>query len=187
MDGLGSREAPEGQVLAPTAHCSKHRKVQAGATLSYTDNGDGTITDNNTGLMWEKKTGVVRVPLGSDVNVADLHDVMNRYRWSWDGSQETIWDWLDDVNAEGGTGFAGHNDWRIPNRKELESIVDYSQPYPEPKISPAFGPTLSNTYTTSTTETSLLFNMWVIDFTLVNVWAGHKYSREYVRAVRGGL
>ncbi len=68
MDGLGSREAPEGQVLAPTAHCSKHRKVQAGATLSYTDNGDGTITDNNTGLMWEKKTGVVRVPLGSDAN-----------------------------------------------------------------------------------------------------------------------
>ena len=29
--------------------------VQAGATLSYTDNGDGTMTDNNTGLMWEKK------------------------------------------------------------------------------------------------------------------------------------
>ena len=29
--------------------------VQAGAPLSYTDNGDGTITDPNTGLMWEKK------------------------------------------------------------------------------------------------------------------------------------
>ena len=29
--------------------------VQAGLALSYTDNGDGTITDNNTGLMWEKK------------------------------------------------------------------------------------------------------------------------------------
>lgn len=29
--------------------------VQAGSTLSYTDNGDGTITDNVTGLMWEKK------------------------------------------------------------------------------------------------------------------------------------
>jgi hypothetical protein len=29
--------------------------VEAGAALSYTDNGDGTITDNNTKLMWEKK------------------------------------------------------------------------------------------------------------------------------------
>lgn len=29
--------------------------IQAGAPLSYTDNGDGTITDNNTKLMWEKK------------------------------------------------------------------------------------------------------------------------------------
>jgi hypothetical protein len=28
--------------------------IQAGATLSYTDNGNGTITDNNTGLVWEK-------------------------------------------------------------------------------------------------------------------------------------
>src|SRR5438094_9253656 len=30
--------------------------IQAGAPLSYTDNGDGTITDNNTGLVWEKKS-----------------------------------------------------------------------------------------------------------------------------------
>ena len=30
--------------------------IQAGAPLSYTNNGDGTVTDNNTGLMWEKKT-----------------------------------------------------------------------------------------------------------------------------------
>jgi hypothetical protein len=29
--------------------------VRAGAALSYTDNDDGTVTDHNTGLMWEKK------------------------------------------------------------------------------------------------------------------------------------
>src|SRR5262245_44504485 len=29
--------------------------IRAGAALSYTDNGDGTITDHTTGLMWEKK------------------------------------------------------------------------------------------------------------------------------------
>src|SRR6266581_8353585 len=31
-------------------------EIQAGGTLSYTDNGDGTITDNNTKLVWEKKS-----------------------------------------------------------------------------------------------------------------------------------
>jgi len=34
--------------------------VQAGAPLTYTDNEDGTITDNNTGLMWEKKAACYR-------------------------------------------------------------------------------------------------------------------------------
>jgi hypothetical protein len=31
--------------------------IKAGAPLSYTHNGDGTITDNNTKLVWEKKSG----------------------------------------------------------------------------------------------------------------------------------
>jgi hypothetical protein len=105
--------------------------VEAGATLSYTDNPDGTITDNNTGLQWEKK---------SDDN--GLHDKDNTYGWSRGAFadpdfSETIWDWLEDVNAENGTGFAGFNDWRVPNVKELHSIVDY-EVFPGPVVSAAF-------------------------------------------------
>jgi hypothetical protein len=44
--------------------------VEAGATLSYTDNGDGTITDNNTGLMWEKKS-----------DDGSIHDKDTEYTW----------------------------------------------------------------------------------------------------------
>ncbi len=105
--------------------------VQAGTPLSYVDNGDGTLTDLNTGLMWEMKD------LGSlDGVPGALHDADNTYRWSGDGTQETIWDWLDDVNVEG---FAGHSDWRIPNVKELQSIVDH-QVF-NPSIDPVFGDT----------------------------------------------
>ena len=94
--------------------------VQAGATLRYQDNGDGTFTDLNTGLQWEMKDS-----FGGGSNFGNLHDADNTYRWSGDGTQETIWDWLDDINAEGGTGFAGHSDWRIPNVRELQTIAIY--------------------------------------------------------------
>src|SRR5437660_7826629 len=87
--------------------------VRAGGALSYQNNGDGTITDLNTGLMWEQKIGD-----------GGLHDVSMTFPWS-SMVMETIWDWLDAVNAEGGTGLAGYNDWRVPNVKELQSIVDY--------------------------------------------------------------
>ena len=50
--------------------------MQAGATLSYTDNSDGTITDNNTGLMWEKKD-----------DSGGIHDQDNTYTW-WGGVSE---------------------------------------------------------------------------------------------------
>jgi hypothetical protein len=43
----------------------------------FEDNGDGTITDNDTGLMWEKK-----VKLDSTLDLANLQDADNYYRWS---------------------------------------------------------------------------------------------------------
>src|SRR5437773_42892 len=56
-------------------------------TLRFVDNGDGTVTDNETGLIWEKKTGTV----GTAVNCAtttcsDPHDLNNTYTWSSSGT-----------------------------------------------------------------------------------------------------
>ncbi len=79
--------------------------IQAGAPLSYTDNGNGTITDNITGLMWERKD-----------DSGGLHDKDNFYAWSGVGSQESIWDWLDDINAEGGWGLRGTMTGEFPTR-----------------------------------------------------------------------
>lgn len=149
--------------------------VQAGATLSYTDNGDGTITDNNTGLMWEKKD-----------DSSGLHDKDNVYRWSGNGSQETIWDWLEDVNAEGGTGYAGHNDWRIPNIKELQSIVDYSIPFPGPVVNAAVGPTVASSCWSSSSYVFYPSFAWFVSFSDGIVFNGDKSNGLFVRAVRGG-
>ena len=161
--------------------------VEAGAPLAYVDNSDGTITDLNTGLMWEKKS-----------NDGSLHDKDNTYYWSGNGIQETIWDWLDDVNAEGGAGFAGYGDWRIPNVKELQSIVDYGR-Y-NASVDPMFNTSCTGGCTVTTcsctgafqhwSSTTVTFNSrlaWSVGFYLGDVLNMTKGNSLYVRAVRGGL
>jgi hypothetical protein len=66
----------------------------------FHDNGDGTITDRATGLMWSK---------------ADSGKGMN-----WEAALA----WVQVRNKEN---YLGHNDWRLPNAKELQSIVDYTR------------------------------------------------------------
>jgi len=161
--------------------------VRAGAPLAYVDNGDGTITDLNTGLMWEKK---------SDDDT--LHDKDIAYLWSGNGNQETIWDWLDDVNAEGGTGFAGYSDWRIPNVRELQSIIDYER-Y-DPSVDPVFNTgcaggctltmcscTVASYYWSSTTGAGGQgYYAWYVSFYNGNPYGISKDSLgPNVRAVRG--
>jgi hypothetical protein len=166
-------------------------QVQAGAALRYRDNGDGTITDLNTGLMWEKKCAAC----------GDLHDLQGRYRWSGDGKAETIWDWLGRVNSEGEHGFAGHSDWRMPNVRELVSIVDYGA------LLPAVGSefrgercahactdvteagcscTDDGEYWSSTTFADFPAHALVVYFGMGLVNDRVKTGLHYVRAVRAG-
>ncbi|MEI6577147.1 MAG: DUF1566 domain-containing protein [Bacteroidota bacterium] len=66
---------------------------------NFVDNGDQTISDTNTGLMWSKND-----------NWAALN-------WS---------DALTWVQTQNTTNYLGYNDWRMPDVKELQSIVNYS-------------------------------------------------------------
>ena len=94
-------------------------EIQAGAPLSYTDNGDGTVTDDNTGLMWEKQS-----------RDGTVHDVGNTY--TWDGAFSAH------VAALNSGGFAGHTDWRLPNVRELATIATFQNASPMPAVSAAF-------------------------------------------------
>lgn len=106
----------------------------------FHDNGDGTVSDRATGLMWSQ---------------ADSGRGMN-----WEAALA----WVQAANAKK---HLGHNDWRLPSAKELQSIVDYSR-CPDTTSSPAIDPLLHCTpianeigqpdypfYWTSTTHASL--------------------------------
>jgi hypothetical protein len=97
-------------VVVPCAGTQMDGELQRGTTRSYVDNGDGTITDLRTGLMWEK--------LSDDGSV---HDKDARTPWVDAFGKITT------LNAEA---FAGPTDWRIPNGNELQSLADYGTSAP---------------------------------------------------------
>lgn len=170
--------------------------LRPGAVLSYTDNGDGTITDHNTNLMWEKKDD-------SD----GIHDRDNTYTWSgpsvgesniMDGTISTTF--LAALNA--GEGFAGHTDWRIPSIRELQGIVDYADTSPAVDAAfhqeggcagcldltvPACSCTASDSYWSSTSFAAIPMGAWFVFFGGGHADFGAKSNAFPVRAVRGGL
>ncbi len=113
----------------------------------FVDNGDGTITDTRTSLIWEKKDAS-----------GGLHDFRSTYLWgglcsnggycqpdraaatTCNGATgdpycaecpspatcnnfggTTIWQWLNQLN---GANFAGHSDWRIPADEPINGILE---------------------------------------------------------------
>jgi hypothetical protein len=83
----------------------------------FADNGDGTVTDRSTGLMWSQEdsgTGMV-----------------------WEDALA----WVEERNLES---YLGYSDWRLPNAKEMQSILDYSRS-PDTTDSAAIDPVFSTT------------------------------------------
>jgi hypothetical protein len=165
----------------PCAGTGQDGDTLAGSTFAYTDNGDGTITDHNTGLVWEKL---------DDNNVGGIHDGDDFYTWD-DAFAVKI------ATLNTGPCFAGHCDWRLPNLKELASIANYEIPAPGPSVWPPFNAsctagctanacscTSSDVYWSSTTYIGSPDFAWYVFFLDGNVLANQKTNGGYVRAVR---
>jgi hypothetical protein len=88
---------------------------------SFVDNEDGTITDDATGLMWAQDDS------GTALN--------------W----EVALNWVQTLNT---ASYLGYDDWRLPNAKELQSIVDYSRS-PDTSSTAAIDPIFNTTQITN--------------------------------------
>lgn len=166
------------------------------ASPRYVDNGDGTVSDRTTCLMWEQKTGT---PLTGNIDACpgfptcgSVHDVNNRYRWTtgapYNPDGPAFFDFLAELN--GPSPFAGHDDWRLPTITETEGILL------DPGangcgvvthcIDPVFGPSHANLYWSSSTYQDTPDTAWSVEVFQRDPRAIPKSLHLWVRAVRTG-
>lgn len=156
----------EGDFTATFGEDNDYRP--SGSQPSYTiynPVGTSSVTvDNRTGLMW------VTNPVDAGIGGTYI--------------------WEDGLTACGTTigaagTYAGYNDWRLPNVRELLSIVDYNRQ--NPAINTAyFFSTQNNSYLTSTTVAPSTASAWWINFSDGAVGSNNKANPYYIRCVRGG-
>lgn len=151
---------------------------QRGLARACVDNGDGTITDTRTGLMWEK--------LSDDDSI---HDKDHAYR-----RPDALAVKIALLNQ---MAFAGYTDWRLPNVSELQSLVSYGTF--APAVPSAFNTgcvpwctvqscscTRSARYWTPSGAPNNPLNTPLVDFSDGEISVAGESSSEQIRAVRGG-
>ncbi|OGO12498.1 MAG: hypothetical protein A2Y53_01815 [Chloroflexi bacterium RBG_16_47_49] len=155
--------------------------IQAGVawpSSRFTASGD-CVTDNLTGLMWTK-----------DVNLMASRDP----GFDTDGTLgDGAVSWRSALDYANGLSLCGYADWRLPNRKELHSLTDFSRNNPAlPSNHPFLNVVPSSIYWSSTTYALSPFNAWFISWNSGYLGAYGKsnyysfYGDSYVWPVRGG-
>jgi hypothetical protein len=156
-----------GQTLSyTTGDDGDLKKGIAWPASRFTDNGDGTVTDHLTGLIWMQDANRADKPMVW----ADALAYCNNLK----ADGET----LTDGSAEG--------DWRLPNVNELLSLIDFSHVFVALPTGHPFTGVLSTDYWSSTTRINLTTAAWNVHMGNCNVTADDKTDEHHIWPVRGG-
>ena len=153
---------------SPAAQICQSASIPASTpTDRFVDNGEGTVTDTVTGLVWK------RCAEGQ----------------SWDGvtcaGSASVMTWQGALQAAANSTFVGHNDWRLPNIKELYSIVEPQCVYPAINLSVFPGLAASMGFWSGSPNVANPGGSWAVGFDIGIVLDG-KGASASVRLVRGG-
>jgi len=170
----------------------------ANAPTRFVDNGNGTICDNKTGLMWEKKLATDGSDGGNcntqydEQDSRDAHCVNNVYHDRREISYlPTYQGFIEEMNSEVNIAekyrscFADYCDWRMPKPAELLSIV-LDPCTSEPCIDPTFGPTsvVEGNIEWRACYFTTMTPLWVCFNLDKSTWSGGIAQAIWVRAVR---
>ena len=126
---------------------------------------EGTLLGKNTGLVW------MRCSLGQ----------------SWDGEscqgQGKLFTWIAALKAANHNQYAGFKDWRLPNKNELESLVELSCSLPAINAT-LFPQTPRGFFWSSSPYSGVADGAWSVDFAYGAVVASEKSGKNHVRLVR---
>jgi Protein of unknown function (DUF1566)/Collagen triple helix repeat (20 copies)/IPT/TIG domain len=178
----------------------------------YVANGDGTVTDNQTGLMWQMEASntlnqnyswTISSPFADGSLFSDFLAALNGGEWySPDTAVYSIANLgagvagqeIPSINGANNPApcLANHCDWRIPTRAELRTLVEFSEVCPAlpgfPCINPIFGATQASKYWTATSDNTFFISgndkAYCVDFSNGGDCEDFKGASHYARAVR---
>ena len=156
--------------------------------VRFIDNADGTITDQQTRLMWEKKVATAGCPSRNCAN--------DTYTWGaamgsyLDRLNGRLVDFVDGTFVDA-SGYSGYGDWRLPTIAELHTITDTSVPgcaaRSDPCIPPIFGATGPQLMYWSASNHRSLGAAWAVNLFEGTVLSFNASFAWHVRAVRNDL
>ena len=134
------------------------------ATSAFVVNGDGTVTDRNSELMWKQ-----------------CYEGLSGAGCAIGATMQMTW--RAALAAAKNSLFAGYSDWRVPNRQELESLLDSScySPATNDTVFPGTGGDYVWSSTTMDANPALA---WLVYFYVGNSSADNKTYPRQVRLVR---
>ena len=135
------------------------------------DNGDGTITDTKTGLIWKR---CLEGQSGSDCATSGSAEA-----FTWQQALQRA----QTVNSGGG--FAGASVWRVPTIKELRSLVEQQCADPAINLTRFPNPGSDFVWSSSAVACSASY-AWFVDFYYGNTSWSNKNNYYQLRLVRSG-
>lgn len=138
---------------------------EAATAFGFVDNGNGTVTDTQTGLMWKQ--------CAEGQNGADCQGCGGEFNW------DVAMQIPKTLNLRGG--FAGYRDWRLPTKDELTSLVMHGRTSPA-ICTEAFPNAPSHWFWSS--SPSVVNLTWYVHFGDGEVNSYYRYFAGAVRLVR---